>query len=337
MKKINLKNNTKKKKSFKYFKFLFFILLIYVSSTLTIKYLIKNNINITEEEYVNYLLSESYNNDNSNFIIKESIKFLTKIDLSNPSSLLDSKIKNVSQENITKYEKDAKGEDDNYDSSVYEKITSYVSNPLEEINNPIVYLYNTHQLETYSNIGLENLNITPNVMMTSYLLAEKLNSSGISTIVEDTNVSEFIRISNFESDAFYASTRVFLKDVMSNKPTIKYFIDLHRDSVSKDISTCTINNKNYARILFVLGSSNSNSAANKKVMAELDKIADELYPGLSRGIYEKSTPNWPLVYNQDLYSGVLLIEVGAKENTLDEVVNTTEALSKILEKYIKGD
>ncbi len=336
MKKIKLKNNSKKIKSIKISKFLFLILLVFISSVFTIKYLIKNNINITEEEYVNYLLSESYNKNNSNFIIKQSIKLLTNIDLKNPSTMLDSKIKN-SKENNEKYKKDATSNEDNYDSNVYEKITSYISNPLEEKENPIIYLYNTHQLETYSNSGLESANVTPNVMMTSYLLAEKLNEQGISTIVEDTNISEFIRISNFESDAFYASTRIFLKNVINNKPTVKYFIDLHRDSVSKDISTCVINNKSYARILFVLGSSNSNSEENRKIMSDIDKISDELYPGLSRGIYEKSTPSWPLVYNQDLNKGVLLIEVGAKENTLDEVVNTTEALSNILKKYIKGE
>lgn len=336
MKRIKLKNNSKKKNSFKFLKILFLITLIFISSVITVKYLVKNNFDITNEEYVNYLLSESYNKKNSNFIIKESIKLLTNIDLASPGTLLDSKIKGK-EETKEKYQKDASGKEDNYDSSVYEKMTSYVSNPLEETINPVVYLYNTHQLETYSSSGIENTNITPNVMMTSYLLAEKLNKFGINTIVEDTNVSEFIRISNFESDAFYSATRVFLKDVMSNKPTIKYFIDLHRDSVNKDISTCTINNKSYARILFVLGASNKNSEANKKVMSDIDKISDELYPGLSRGIYEKSTENWPIVYNQDLNSGVMLIEVGSKDNTLDEVVNTTEALSNILKKYIKGE
>ncbi|MBP3635790.1 MAG: stage II sporulation protein P [Bacilli bacterium] len=340
MKKINLKNNNKKRKfPIKIAKFLFLILILVVSSIFTIKHLISNDLDITEEEYLNYLLNSSYNKNKSNttFIINESIKLLTNIDLSKPSTLLSSNIKNANKKDEKNYKKDAKASDYDYDSKIYEKMTSYVSSPLTETANPVIYLYNTHQLETYSSSGLENTNITPNVMMTSYLLAEKLNKMGINTIVEDTNIAEFIRISNFESDAFYASTRVFLKDVMNNKTSVKYFIDLHRDSVNKDISTCRIGEKKYARILFVLGSSNSKSLENKNVMQEIDKISDELYPGLSRGIYEKSTPNWPLVYNQDLNKGVLLIEVGGKENTMDEVMNTTEALSKIFRKYIKGD
>ena len=337
MNKIVLKNKSKKKKlSFKIFKFLFFVAIIFSSSILTIKYLINNKLDITQEEYVNYLLNKSYNKDNnSNFIIQESLKLLTNIDLKNPSTLLDSKMK--SNKTNIKYTKDANANEDEYNSSVYEKLTSYVTNPLEEAKNPVVYIYNTHQLETYSNIGIENTNVTPNVMMASYLLAEKLNSNGINTIVEDTNVSEFIRISNLASDGFYSATRLFIKDAINDHNTIKYFIDLHRDSVSKDISTCTIDNKNYARILFVLGSSNPNASQNRQFMEKLDTIADTLYPGLSRGIYEKSTPNWPLVYNQDLSTGAILIELGAKENTIDEVLNTTDALSNILKKYIKGE
>ncbi len=177
----------------------------------------------------------------------------------------------------------------------------------------------------------------PNVLMTSYLLKENLDKENISTIVEDTNINEFIKISDLDSDAFYYSTRIFLKNIMNKYPSIKYFIDLHRDSVSKDISTCTIDNKNYARILFVLGTTNPNYEKNEKLMKSLDAISDELYPNLSRGIYYRPTPDWPDSYNQDLNSNIILIEVGAKDNTIEEVSNTVDALTKILKKHIKGE
>ena len=37
-----------------------------------------------------------------------------------------------------------------------------------------------------------------------------------------------------------------------------------------------------------------------------------------------------------LNNNVILIEIGAKENTMEEVMNTVEALSNIIIKYIKG-
>ena len=336
MKKVKLKNKSKKKFNKKPLKFLFFILMIGVSFSFTIKYLISNSKDITKDEYINYLLNKSYFKSTDNFVIKESIKLLPKVDLSNPNTLLDSKFNSDNNED-KKIKKDAKSIEDDYKEDNYNNITSYIDNTGKTVDNPIVYIYNSHQLETYSNQGLENDNITPNVMMTSYLLKDELNKNDIPTIVEDTNISEFIKISGLSSDSFYASTRIFLKNVMNKYKNLKYFIDIHRDSVNKDISTATIDNKKYARILFVLGTTNPNYKNNELVMKSLDDISDKLYPGLSRGIYYRPTPNWPDSYNQDLNNGIILIEVGAKDNTIEEVTNTVNALSNIIKTYIIGE
>lgn len=338
MGKIKLKNKTKKNLNTKPIKFLFSLFIVLVSSFFTLTYLINNTSNITKEEYVDYLLNKINNKNTNNFIVNESIKLLSNIDLNNPSTLLDKKLKNNENTIYTlKQEKDAKAQEDNYDENVYNKITSYIENNTSEKDNPIIYLYNSHQLETYSNQGFENNNITPNVLMTSYLLSEELNKQGIPTIVEDTNISEFIKMSNLSSDSFYASTRIFLKNTMNKYQTVKYFVDIHRDSVTKNISTTSIDNKNYARVLFVLGTTNPKYKENEKIMLSLDSLLDKYYPNLSRGIYNRPTPSWPDSYNQDLNSGVILIEVGGKENTIEEVSNTVLALSDVIKKYIKGE
>ena len=67
-------------------------------------------------------------------------------------------------------------------------------------------------------------------------------------------------------------------------------------------------------------------------MTELDTLMDKYYPGLSRGSYERTA-----YYNQDLNKNIMLIELGAKENTIEEVTNTIEALTFIFNKYINGD
>ncbi len=331
MKKARLKNKNRNKIFKRILKIVTFILIVFFSCNYTFNYLAKTKIDITDEKYVDYLLKKSYGKKNNSILIEEGIKLLSNINLKDPSTLLSTKIKNQNKGENKVYQKDAKGSDDNYEASAYEKITSYIENPLGKKNNPEIYLYNTHQLETYSNVGLENANITPNVLMTSYLLGEKLNKEGIPTIVEDTNISEFKRMSGLSTNDFYAITRIFLKEKMNEHNSIKYYIDIHRDAVSKEISTCNINNKNYARILFVLGTKNQNYSENKTIMQGLDNISDELYPGLSRGIFERNS-----IYNQDLNKGVLLIEVGANENTIEEVTNTIEALSNIIKKYMKG-
>ena len=75
-----------------------------------------------------------------------------------------------------------------------------------------------------------------------------------------------------------------------------------------------------------------NYLENKKNMTGLDTLMDKYYPGLSRGIYERKA-----YYNQDLNKNIMLIELGAKENTIEEVTNTIEALTFIFNKYINGD
>lgn len=341
MKKANLKNNSSKKKfRFKIVKFLFLVVIVYFTYAVTLKYLIKNNIDITDEKYVSFLVNESYKKGNTySFLVNESLRLMTGIDLKDPYTILDSKMKTNDKKVTTKEAvKDATAGEDNYDSSVYEKITSYISNPSsEEVTNPEVYIYNTHQLETYANTGLENSTITPNIMMTSYLLSEKLNKLGVPAVVEDTNMSEFIRISNLENDEPYSVSRIFINNARTKYPSLKYFIDIHRDSVSKDISTCTINNKNYARILFVVGTTNPTHAENEALARKLDDISDKLYPCMSRGVYKRETVGWTPAYNQDLSGNAMLIEVGAKENTIDEVLNTIDALSSVLKSYIKGE
>ena len=322
MKKAKLKNNRKK---FNILKLIMFSIIVSISIYFTVDYLIENNKNFTKEEYVNYLMNKSLNKNTNNFIVKESIKLLSKVDITSPNSK-EKKIK-----------KDNTASEDDYSTEMYSNETSYIENDNKNNIDPIIYIYNSHQLETYSNIGFENSNISPNVMMVSYLLKDSLKKEKISAVVEDTNIAEFIKISNLKSDSFYASTRIFIKNAINKHNTLKYFIDIHRDSVAKNITTCNINNKNYARILFVLGVTNPNYKENEKLMKSLDSISDKLYPGLSRGIYNRPTPNWPDAYNQDLNSGVILIEVGGKENTMDEVENTVSALSNIIKEYIKGE
>lgn len=335
MKKIRLKKSRKRRLNYAIIKFFFFVIIIIISIVLTIKYLINNSKNITKDEYLTYLLNKSYDKSSDNFIIKEGIKLFSGIDLKKPETLISNKLKLALRDKSYDSVEDLGAGEDNYSTDIYDKVTSFIENNQKQIQNPILYLYNSHQLETYSNEGLDS-DISPNVLMVTYLLSEKLNKNKIPTIVEDTNISEFNKISNLPSDSFYTSTRIFLKNTMNKYPTVKYFIDLHRDSVNRNISTRNINNKNYARILFVLGTTNKNYKENESIMEKLNTIAGKYYPGLSRGIYKRQTPNWPDSYNQDLNKGVLLIEVGGKENTLDEISNTIDALCDIITKYIEG-
>ena len=106
--------------------------------------------------------------------------------------------------------------------------------------------------------------------------------------------------------------------------------------VNKNITTTTINGKVYAKILFVVGLEHNNYKENISNVEKINDITNKYYPGLSRGIYKKEGPGVDGIYNQDISSNSILIELGGVDNNIDEVLNTTEAISNILYYYIKG-
>ena len=126
----------------------------------------------------------------------------------------------------------------------------------------------------------------------------------------------------------------YLEEVSKNSPSIKYFIDLHRDSSKKDTTTTTIEGKSYAKVMFLVGLEHDNYEANLKVATTLNEMIKLKYPSISRGIYKKKGPGVNGIYNQDFDSNCILIEVGGQYNSILEVSNTIDVLARILYEYI---
>ena len=64
----------------------------------------------------------------------------------------------------------------------------------EKIDNPIVYIYNTHQTESYKYDKLNAYNIDYTVMFASYILQDYLYSLGINSIVETSSISKLLSL-----------------------------------------------------------------------------------------------------------------------------------------------
>lgn len=321
---MKLKKISPKKK----LKFILLLLLVYLTIAYTFYNSFKNNNISYNKEFISFLLDNGNPTTISDYkipkILNKTITYLLKVDLSNPSTILNNSVLGYSYDEPT-----------NLDLDKLKQISSYIEDPYKvDITNPLIYLYNSHQLENYNNDSLSAYGITPNVLMASYLLKEKLNSSGLATIVEDTNMTEFLSLNNWDYSSSYKASRIFLLDKQNTHPTIKYYFDIHRDSVNKKLTTVNINNKSYARILFVVGLEHSNYQENLNAANELNSIIDKKYPGLSRGIYKKEGPGVNGIYNQDISSKVFLIELGGIDNNIEEVLNTINALTDTITTYI---
>lgn len=229
-----------------------------------------------------------------------------------------------------------------YKKIAFNKVKPTTPKEVEVIKNtkdtkePIVYIYNTHQKEEYTVEKNEPYNITPTVLTTSYMLEEQLLKHGIKSVVEESSVSEALNKNKWKYASSYKVTKTFLEKAKEKYPSLKFYIDVHRDSVKYSITTKTINDKKYARVMFLIGLENKNYEENLKVTEAINSEVEKKYPGLSRGIYKKKGKGVNGVYNQDFSSNCILIEFGGNKNTIDEVYNTVIALGEIISNYI-GD
>lgn len=295
----------KAKKKKKFLKLTLFFLIVYIVLNLMINILF--SIKVENKFLISTLLNSSNNYLSENSLINDIAIFFKNI---KPVDLLNDKI-NVVEEN--------------------KDLTYYIDDPNPvDIKNPKVYIYNTHQLEGYD-LDNNDYDIIPNVQMASYLLKDKLNNYGIPTIVETGNISDLLNINGWNYNYSYEASRYYLKNALNKYSDLELIIDLHRDSIAHDKSTYELDNKKYAKLLFVIGTDYLGYESNLELA---NKLNDLIEIPISRGVLEKGGKGVNGIYNQDLNKNIILIEVGGNENTLDEIINTIDALSLAIKKYM---
>lgn len=342
-KKMKLKGN-KKKKRFSKLKMLIYLVFIYVGFAYTFYYSFNSRKPVSNEEFINLLVSTGNANILKEYkvtnIVNKTMGFIFDVDFTEPVSLLNSSILKFGSkdDNIPNKTISLEYNDDYSNMEELEEISDYINDPNPvEMSKPIIYLYNSHQLENYSNKDLDIYGITPNVLMASYVLRENLNEMGLNTIVEEANMSEILAKNGWNYSYSYRASRKLMEEKKNKYSTLKYFIDIHRDSINHEYSTTTIGDKDYAKVMFVVGLDHDNWEANYKLANALNELINKYYSGMSRSIMKKEGINVNGIYNQDFSPNCILIEVGGVDNTIEEVYNTMKALADILNKYINGD
>lgn len=316
-----------KTKSRKRFKVLIFIFLLITSFYYTLTILLQDSF-IPKKMIIGSSLSYVTKDDNIFSFLKEKI--------TNPKNIVYSVLnKMVGYEDITVFNE---GYDlyYNFDESKSEYVEE-TNQKYKNVKDPVVYIYNTHQLEEYSVNANNEYSISPNVMIASFMLKEELNSLGIKTIVETSNIKKYLNTNKMNYYQSYDASRYYIKKSLNKYNSIEYIIDIHRDSIKKDQSIVSYKNDNYARVLFVVGLGNKNSKYNVTLAETLDKKFNSKIKNISRGIIKYKGDETNAVYNQDLSKNAFLIEIGGVDNTIDEVNNTVKLLSKILYEIIKEE
>jgi len=295
-----------KKKSHKQ-KFILFLLSFLISFTITYQYLEQLNFKVSDKVLVKFLLEQQ------NPYIKEKLGVLDKVKklVSEPTFLL-----NQNYKGLIKLEKEVKKEE---------------KKPKKE---PLIYIYNSHQTEEYAPSSVAEYSVTPTVLVGSYILQERFENFGFETLVEERKIKDVLKQNNWNYNYSYRASRIYLDEIKNTHPTIKYFIDFHRDSLGYDKTTATIEGKVYAKLLFLIGLENPGYEQNLAFTERIVNGLNTKYPGLCKGIYKKGGVGVNGVYNQDNSPYTILLEVGGPDNKIDEVLNSVNAFSEVFREVI---
>ena len=176
-----------------------------------------------------------------------------------------------------------------------------------------IYIYNTHQSEKYADFDVLNAALN---------LKNILADFNIEAIVEETNITEEVKKNNYTYSQSYRVTKSLMTNYLNKD--ISLFIDLHRDSSAKNITTTTVDGVNFAKMMFVVGGKHESYMENYRVSDTLNKILKNNNNQISRGLLLRKSSS----YNQELDPNVVLIELGGPENTKEEVLNTLQVIAK---------
>lgn len=203
---------------------------------------------------------------------------------------------------------------------------------------PQVLIYHTHATEGYepAERGYFDLSGTwrstdpgENMIAVGDVLTSVLTEKGIGVVHDGTMHDDPGYNGSYKRSA--ATVSGYLEEFSE----ISVCLDIHRDAIEPSETeiikpTAVINGKKAAQIMIISGCDDGSMNMpdyweNLRFAAALGSKIEELYPGLCRPIlfdYRK--------YNMDLSPGLLLIEIGATGNTLEEAKYSAELLANAL-------
>lgn len=213
---------------------------------------------------------------------------------------------------------------------------------IEDPTQPTVLIYHTHTTESYmpegdrydTNHPDRSVNSDRNMVAVGDAICEALAERGIS-VVHDCTVHdnpEFV-------GAYNRSAETILQN-LEEYPSIRLVIDIHRDGIANPDGSLVapvaeINGKNAAQFMIISGCDGERFSIphyieNFKLACLLQNTAEELFPGLARPVLFDYRD-----YNQSLFVGTLLIEVGSHGNSLNETVYTGGLIGEIIANAIE--
>lgn len=203
-----------------------------------------------------------------------------------------------------------------------------------------VLIYHTHTSESYttsSNYEMSGnyrtIDDNYNMIRVGNELEKYLIDKGF-LVIHDTKYYDYPKY-----NGAYQRSLVTVQDILKENSDIDFVLDLHRDAIGDGSSygpSVKINNESVAQLMIVVGTDANGDEHlywrnNLNTALSISNMGNKMYSGLFRPVVLRNSR-----FNQHLSDGALILEVGATDNTLDEVLLSMKYLANVLEEIVNN-
>lgn len=220
------------------------------------------------------------------------------------------------------------------------EINNSILEQILDINKNNITIFHTHTCESYTpseqyayeqtgNFRTTDLNYS--VSKVGDELTNYLSGYGFS-VIHDKTYHDYPAYTGS-----YTRSKATVENILKTNAS-DIIIDLHRDAIGSKSNydpSVKIGEDTAAQLMFVIGTNGGglhhpNWQTNLRFAIEVQKKANEMYPGLFKPIIVRNSR-----YNQHLGKAASIIEVGATGNTLEQCLTSMKYLSKVFEEVLK--
>ncbi len=189
--------------------------------------------------------------------------------------------------------------------------------PVQGEGQRVVSIYHTHTAESYEPTdGAAFKREGGGILEVGEALAEALRDKGIEVIHDKTNHSP-------QDAAAYDRSRRTVSKLLRRNPDL--ILDVHRDTARRAAYEDQVAGQEITKVMIVVGRQNPQMSATLGLAKRMKAEADEVHPGLIKGIFFAKGK-----YNQDMSPRVLLIEVGSHTNDREDAERGIALLADVI-------
>lgn len=204
--------------------------------------------------------------------------------------------------------------------------------PVQKDSLPQVLIVHTHTSEGYQ--PLERTGETDqNVVAVGAVIADYLEKQGVHVIHDQT-------VHDADYNGSYSRCLETVEARLKEYPSIQIVLDVHRDAATLEDGqslqvTADINGKQTGQIMLVAGTNEGglthpNWETNLAFALRVQQAMDQNYPGLARPLNIRKER-----FNQHMALGMLIVEVAASGNSLEEAKEGAKLFAQSLWSVLK--